>query len=167
VVAAADHILDIHSDQPGREPFWVYPAFARNAAAALAIGRPAVHLVMPQGLGSGTPVIQHGRARQASADFAGVGLVAECGQHFQQASADLAIDVARTVPGPLRPDRAGTVRRRRRPPQRFQLLQTVVIQTPEFRFVRPLIGFETFAQGELIATDGPTRSARPATTAPC
>ena len=35
------------------QPFWIYPQFERNAAAALAIGRPAVHLVMPQGLGSG------------------------------------------------------------------------------------------------------------------
>ncbi|MEN9630103.1 MAG: hypothetical protein RJA10_3331 [Pseudomonadota bacterium] len=38
--------------------------------------------------------------------------------------------------------------------QRFELLQTWVIQTPGFRFVRPLIGFESFAEGELIATDG-------------
>ena len=30
-----------------------------------------------------------------------------------------------------------------------------MIQTEDFRFVRPLIGFETFAEGELIATDGP------------
>jgi hypothetical protein len=30
-----------------------------------------------------------------------------------------------------------------------------VIQTPEFKFVRPLVGFETFRAGELIATDGP------------
>ena len=54
VVAAADHILDIHSTSQDVQPFWVYPAFARNGAVALALGRPAVHLVMPQGLGSGT-----------------------------------------------------------------------------------------------------------------
>jgi hypothetical protein len=30
----------------------------------------------------------------------------------------------------------------------------VVIQTTAFAFTRPLIGFETFAEGELIATDG-------------
>ena len=39
-------------------------------------------------------------------------------------------------------------------PQRsFELLQTYVIQTPEFRFTKPVIGFETSAKGELIATD--------------
>ena len=159
VVAAADHILDIHSTSQPVQPFWVYPDRPRNAAVALALAEPAVHLVMPQGLGSGTPLIQHGR--HGTADFAGVGLVAECGQHFQQASADRAIRVARRFlahfgliapePWPLA-----------EPAQRYQLLQTVVIQTPEFRFTRPLIGFETFGPGELIATDGAAQIHAPA-----
>jgi hypothetical protein len=29
-----------------------------------------------------------------------------------------------------------------------------MIQTPEFRFTRPVQGFEVYAHGELIATDG-------------
>jgi hypothetical protein len=42
-----------------------------------------------------------------------------------------------------------------RPPQRrYELLRTYVIKTPEFRFTRPLVGFETFQAGELVATDG-------------
>ena len=152
VVAAADHILDIHSTSQPVQPFWVYPDRPRNAAAALAIGEPAVHLVMPKGLGSGTPLIEHGG--HGTADFHGVGLVAECGQHFQQASADRAIRVARRFlahfgliaaePWPAT-----------EPARRYELLQTWVIRTPEFRFTRPLIGFETFGPGELIATDGP------------
>ncbi len=153
VVAAADHLLDIHSTSQDVEPFWVYPAYARTSAAALVIGRPAVHLVMPGGLGSGTPVIQHGHFGEASGR--GVGVVVECGQHFRQASADIAIDVTRRFlahfglvahdPAAMSPEA----------PRRFELLQTVVIKTPEFRFVRPCIGFEVFARGELIATDGP------------
>ena len=159
VVAAADHILDIHSTSQPVQPFWVYPDRPRNAAAALAIGEPAVHLVMPQGLGSGTPLIQHGR--HGTADFDGVGLVAECGQHFQQASADVAIDVARRFLahfGLLAQEPAGAALAA---PRRFELLQTVVIKTPEFRFVRPCIGFEVFAKGELIATDGPDQIRAP------
>jgi predicted deacylase len=152
-VAAADHILDLHSTAQPVQPFWVYPQFARNAAAALAIGRPAVHLVMPQGLGSGTPLIQHGRHGQA--EGTGVALVAECGQHFLRASSDLAVEVALDFiahfglierAGPFVPRAA---------PRRFELLQTWVVRTPGFRFARPLIGFETFVRGELIATDGP------------
>ena len=38
--------------------------------------------------------------------------------------------------------------------RRYQLLETRVVRTPEFRFVRPVVGFEVFAKGELIATDG-------------
>ena len=151
-VAAADHILDIHSTSQDVVPFWVYPAFDRNAAVARSVARPEVHLVMPAGLGSGVPLIQfdaHGRA-----DGKGTALVVECGQHFKQASADLATDVAinflahfglvdRTAPQPATP------------PRRFELLRTHVIQHPGFAFVRPVVGFETFAAGELIATDGP------------
>mgnify|MGYP006189195339 CR=1 FL=1 len=77
VVAAADHILDIHSTSQDVRPFWVYPQFERNAAAALAIGRPQVHLVMPQGLGSGTPLIQHGA--HGTAEGGGVALVSQSG----------------------------------------------------------------------------------------
>jgi predicted deacylase len=151
VVAAADHILDLHSTSQPVQPFWVYPAFERNGAVALAIGRPAVHLVMPQGLGSGTPLIQHGAHGQAQGT--GAALVAECGQHFLRATSELAVEVAldfiahfglidRAAPRPAAQ-------------QRFQLLQTRVVRTESFRFARPLLGFETFKAGELIATDGP------------
>jgi predicted deacylase len=149
-VAAADHILDIHSTSTDVQPFWVYPQFERNGAAALAIGRPAVHLVMPQGLGSGTPLVQHGR--HGSADFHGVALVAECGGHFRRESGEFATNVALDflahfglIERALQPDA---------PQQRFELLQAWVIKTPDFRFPKPLLGFETFAQGELIAIDG-------------
>lgn len=153
VVAAADHILDIHSTSQAVQPFWVYPQFGRNASTAMAIGRPAVHLVMPQGLGSGTPLIQHGRHGQD--DHTGVALVAECGQHFLRSTGELAIEVALDFIA-----RFGLIERQlsasAAPQRRFGLLKTCMITTPEFRFVRPLAGFETFAEGELIATDGDT-----------
>ena len=149
-VAAADHILDIHSVTADVPPFWVYPEFERNAAATLAIGRPGVHLVMPGGLGSGTPLVQHGR--HGSADFDGVGVVVECGGDFLRRSADVATQAALDflacfglIERPLQPEPRQ---------QRFELLQVWVIKTPEFRFAAPLRGFETFARGELIAIDG-------------
>ena len=91
-VAAAEHILDIHSTSHDVVPFWVYPSFERNARVACSLARPDVHLVMPAGLGSGTPLIQHGS--HGRTDSTGAALVVECGQHFKQASADLATDVA-------------------------------------------------------------------------
>ena len=151
VIAAADHILDLHSTSQDVEPFWVYPHHDRNAAVARSLPAPSVHLVMPQGLGSGTPVIQHGRHGQADSD-AGAALVAECGQHFKQSSADLAVEVTLNFlghfglierhPGPVTPAR------------RFELLKTHVVAHADFKFTRPVVGFETFAQGELIAMDG-------------
>jgi predicted deacylase len=153
VAAAADHILDIHSTSQDVEPFWVYPEFARNAQAAQAIGRPRVHLVMPQGRFAGTPLIQHGRHGEPGGD-AGAALVVECGAHFKRASGELAKQVALDFLahfGLLAP------RADREPPpvqQSYRLLRTCMVKTPEFRFARPLQGFETFAAGELIATDG-------------
>ena len=218
-VARAHHILDIHSTSQDVVPFWVYPAFPRNAAVAGALPRPDVHLVMPAGLGSGTPLIQHGA--HAGADAPGCALVVECGQHFKQATSDLAVEVAldflghfglieREVPPPATPPKRFELLRTHviqhgahagaeapgcalvvecgqhfrqatsdlavevaldflghfglidrdvppppEPPRRFELLRTHVIQHESFAFVRPVIGFETFAEGELIATDGP------------
>ena len=57
--------------------------------------------------------------------------------------------------GPLRPDGARPCWAVPGAARRFELLQTYVIKTPEFRFVRPCLGFEVFARDELIATDGP------------
>ncbi len=152
VVMAADHILDIHSTAQDVQPFWVYPHFARNGAAALAMGAPSVHLVMPNGLGSGVPLIQHGL--HGTANHHGVAMVVECGQHFRRASSDMAVAVAQAflahfglVDGPSRGSANGAQ-------QRFELLQTRMVKTPAFRFVRPLVGFETFDSGELIAIDG-------------
>lgn len=156
VVAAADHILDIHSTSHDGGAFWVYPDFPRNARAALAIGAggaSTTHLVMPSGLGSGTPLIQHGR-HGLPGEVAGAALVVECGQHFLRSSAEVAtrtaldflahfglISVPATTAAPA-------------PQRRFELLRTCMVQTESFEFTRPLSGFETFAEGELIATDG-------------
>jgi predicted deacylase len=152
VVAQADHLLDIHSTSQDVAPFWVYPAFARNSAAALAIGTPAVHLVMPGGLGSGTPVIQHDHFGETSGR--GAAMVVECGQHFLRASGDVAIDVARRFLAHF-----GLIAQEttvaHEAARRFELLQTYVIKTPDFAFTRPCVGFEVFAKDELIATDGP------------
>jgi predicted deacylase len=93
--------------------------------------------------------------RQGQAQTQGVSaMVVECGQHFKQASADLATDVALGFLAHF-----GLVAKPSNPPprasaQRLELLHTHVIQTTDFATVRPLVGFEVFAKGELIATDG-------------
>src|SRR6185369_7437919 len=118
------------------EPFWVYPGYGRNAAAALAIGRPSVHLLMPKGMRTGTPLIQHGRHGQEQGT--GVALVVECGQHFLRSTADMAIAVTLDFLAHF-----GLVEREGAAPaagpqRRFELLATPLIKTESFRFVRPL-----------------------------
>ncbi|MBU2288281.1 MAG: succinylglutamate desuccinylase, partial [Gammaproteobacteria bacterium] len=79
-------------------------------------------------------------------------LVAECGQHFLKATADVATAVTLDFLGHF-----GLIERKITPPgpqRRFELVETRMVKTPEFAFTRPLLGFETFAEGELIATDG-------------
>jgi predicted deacylase len=150
-VAAADCILDIHSTSQDVQPFWVYPGFERNAVVAGALPRPGVHLVMPKGLGSGTPLIQYGRHGEERG--VGAALVVECGAHFRHATADLATAVTLDFLGHF-----GLVAHELAQPaplRRFELLRTYVIQHEGFAFVRPVVGFETFANDELIATDGP------------
>ena len=152
-VAAADHILDIHSTSQDVVPFWVYTGFERNAAPALAVGVPSVHMVMPGGFASGTPLMEHGRHGLRDSN-AGASMVVECGQHFKQTSADLATQVTLDflvhfgLLAPRAPNQPQP------PQQRLELLHTHVIQTTDYAHVRPLVGFETFAKGELIATDG-------------
>ncbi|MES2785792.1 MAG: succinylglutamate desuccinylase/aspartoacylase family protein [Pseudomonadota bacterium] len=152
VVDAADHVLDIHSTASAVEPFWVYPGFERNARVATAVGSPAIHLVMPAGMTTGVPLIQQGRHGDPADP--GAALVVECGQHFLKASADTAVDVTLRFLahfGLIAADPAWPVAPA---PRRFELLQTPVIRTESMTFVRPLVGMETFARGELIATDG-------------
>jgi predicted deacylase len=152
VVAAADHILDIHSTAQPVRPFWVYPGYERNTKAALAIGVPDIHLVMPKGMNTGTPLIEHGL--HGRAEHHGVALVAECGQHFLRASGELATEVALRFLAHFGLVDADPAWRAPGPQRRYELLATPVIKTTEVKFARPVVGLETFAKGELIVTDG-------------
>jgi predicted deacylase len=152
VLAAADSILDIHSTRAPVQPFWVYPEFARNAALTLAVGNPLVHLVMPPGAAPGTGVMSYARHGDPAGDSLGA-VVVECGQHFSQSAAELATDVTlrflahHGLIDALPAASAGATARR------FRLLAVHMVKTPGFAFARPVIGFETFAKGELIAVD--------------
>ncbi len=153
VLDAADFVLDIHSTRAPVQPFWVYTEMDRNTALASAVGAPQVHLVMPPDLFPGTGVMGYGRHGDPRSDSSG-SLVVECGQHFAQSAADLATDVtlrflAHTglidMPAGTPPPPA---------PQRYRLLEVHMVKSEDFSFTRPVIGFETFAKGELIAMNG-------------
>jgi predicted deacylase len=152
VVAAADHLLDIHSTAQAVDPFWVYPGRAANVQAATAVGVPGIHLVMPKGMGTGVPLVEHGR--HADPAFGGAGLVVECGQHFARASGDLAIEVALRFLAHFGLVDADPAWQAPGPQRRYELIRAILVKTPEARFARPVKGMEVFAKDELIATDG-------------
>jgi predicted deacylase len=179
----AHALLDIHSTTQPVPPFFVYSAGASSRASrALAdgIGFPAVQLVMPGGMQTGTPLIEYGPfspLRAASANAAGPfapgaggSVVVECGQHFATRAGVVATLVSLAFlrhTGVLSAERAaewsvriaGEDLRALAPqasdaPQRYELVSTHVIRTPNLRWVRPLQGMEVFAQDEIIGYDG-------------
>lgn len=112
VVAAADHILDLHSTSGDVQPFRRYPHFERKRAS----GEMARHVTWRF-------LAHFGLVGRDDRDEGGGG-----------------DDEVFPQPAP--------------PPRRYELLRTHVIKDESFTFARPLEGFETFAAGELIATDG-------------
>lgn len=153
VLDAADYILDIHSTRAPVQPFWVYYDLPRNAALATAVGTPEVQLVMPAERFPGTGVMGHGRHGDPQSDSGGA-VVVECGQHFARSAADLATDVTLRFLGHLglidTPASAETAP----PARRYMLLEVHMVKSTDFRFTRPVLGFEVFQKGELIAING-------------
>lgn len=135
------------------QPFWVYYDLPRNAALATAVGTPEVQLVMPAERFPGTGVMGHGRHGDPQSDSGGA-VVVECGQHFARSAADLATDVTLRFLGHLglidTPASAETAP----PARRYMLLEVHMVKSTDFRFTRPVLGFEVFQKGELIAING-------------
>lgn len=150
VLDAADYVLDIHSTRAPVQPFWVYPEMARNAALAAAVGAPAVQLVMPAGRFPGTGVLNYGRHGDPASDSGGA-LVVECGQHFAQSAATLATDVTLRFLAHLGLVDTPASNAPPAPAQPFRLLEVHMVKSEDFTFTRPVLGFEVFDKGDLIA----------------
>ena len=150
VLDAADYVLDIHSTRAPVQPFWVYPEMDRNTALAAAVGAPAVQLVMPAGRFPGTGVLNYGRHGDPASNSGGA-LVVECGQHFAQSAATLATDVTLRFLAHLGLIDAPANSAPAAPAQPFRLLEVHMVKSEDFTFTRPLLGFEVFNKGELIA----------------
>lgn len=150
VLDAADYVLDIHSTRAPVQPFWVYPEMARNAALAAAVGAPAVQLVMPAGRFPGTGVLNYGRHGDPASDSGGA-LVVECGQHFAQSAATLATDVTLRFLAHLGLVEPPSGNAPPAPAQPFRLLEVHMVKSEDFTFTRPVLGFEVFDKGDLIA----------------
>lgn len=151
-----DALLDIHSMQNATPPLMLCGMTRKGRALARSLGAPA-HIVCDAGHAAGRRMRDYGAfADEASAKNA---LLIECGQHWERASATVAIDAAlrfllhfRAIePALAQPGLAPLPAVQRV----VEVTQAVTIDSDAFRFAAPYVGMEVIARaGTLLGHDG-------------
>ena len=170
-VDEADFILDLHSmHEPGR-PIMVCGTVEKNAAFARQIGVPA-DLLLDTGHPAGLRMIERGGFGDPASPKRAV--LIECGQHWERAAADVAIDtLVRFLRATGAVDDAWAQARLRLPAPPEQRLvrvtEAVVAKSMGFRFLVPVEGLGVVEkQGTPIAEDvDPASGERIVWRAPC
>jgi hypothetical protein len=156
-VDAAEWLLDIHSMSESCAPLMVCGTLDKNAALARRLGTPEV-LLIDTGHPAGLRMVERGAfGDPASPRHA---LLIECGQHWERAAAEVAIDsVVRFLglTGVATPD--WVVAQARQPlPARQRLVrvtEAVVARSRAFEFLMPTQGLQVVAAaGTPLARDG-------------
>jgi predicted deacylase len=156
-VDASEFLLDIHSMSEPCEPLMVCGTVDKNAEFARRLGVPAV-LLIDTGHPAGLRMVERGRYGDPAAPERA--LLIECGQHWEKAAAEVALDALVRFLGLTGVADADWVQAHVRLPlprtQRLvRVTQAVVARTPEFRFLVPTIGLSVIEQaGTPIAQDG-------------
>ncbi|MEO8081137.1 MAG: succinylglutamate desuccinylase/aspartoacylase family protein [Caldimonas sp.] len=156
-VDAADLLLDIHSMSEPCRPLMVCGTVEKNVAFARKLGVPA-DLMIDTGHPAGMRMVERGGfGDPASPKHA---LLIECGQHWEQAAADVAIDaLVRFLGLAGLADAAWVQANVRLPPPPVQRLvrvtEPVVAKSADFRFLVPTVGLSVLPRaGTPIAQDG-------------
>lgn len=156
-VDAAEQLLDIHSMGEPCAPLMVCGRSDKNARYAMALGVPEV-LLIDTGHPAGLRMVERGGfGDEASPRHA---LLIECGQHWERAAEDVAIDtLVRFLAHTGVMDRAWALKyeRLQRPTaQRLvRVTEAVVARSAGFRFLVPVVGLSVVAEaGTPIAQDG-------------
>ncbi|MET0518205.1 MAG: M14 family metallopeptidase [Burkholderiaceae bacterium] len=156
-VDAADYLLDIHSMQDACRPLMVCGLLDKGAAFARRLGMPG-DLLIDTGHPSGLRMRDRGGfGDPASPKNA---LLIECGQHWERASAEVAIDsVVRFLQVTGIVDAAWAAPRLRLPlPKQQRLLRVdrpVVALSGDFHFLFPVHGLDVIPKaGTAFAQDG-------------
>ena len=158
LLRSVDTLLDLHSTWHALSPFFVLSRLARVRALADRLALPARQLFLPDVWHEGYHLIDYGAFRASHGQA--VGLIAECGQHFAQASCDTAWQVTvrfLQVCQLVSPETAqalcpglvveGEI-------ERYDIVLPVIAQTSQLRLMCSYAGFVSFAQGEIAAMDG-------------
>ena len=158
VLRTVDRLLDLHSTWHALQPFFVLSQLPRVRTLADLLALPARQLFLPDVWHEGYHLIDYGAFRQPGA--VAVGLIAECGQHFAQASVDNAwratlrfldvhglLDAGQARELCPEPEPAGAV-------ERYEIAIPVIARTSALRLTCSYAGFVSFAAGEVAAMDG-------------
>src|SRR5436190_6091994 len=156
-VDAVDFLLDLHSMSEPCRPLMVCGTVEKNVAYARALGVPEF-LLIDTGHPAGLRMVDRGGfGDPASAKRA---LLIECGQHWERAAADVAIDALVRflgLAGVAEPAWVAANARLPLPPlQRLvRVTEPVVALSADFRFLVPTVGLSVIAKaGTPIAQDG-------------
>jgi predicted deacylase len=162
-VDAADYLLDIHSMHEPCRPIMVCGATGRggdkSAAFARRLGVPG-DLLIDTGHPAGLRMIERGAFGDPHDPR--TALLIECGQHWERAAADVALDTLMRFLGVTNVVDAASVAPllRAAPPatQRVvRVTEAIVARSMSFRFVAPFTGLEVIPRrGDPIAHDGDT-----------
>ena len=156
-VAGADFVLDIHSMSEPCRPLMVCGTADKNAAFARRLGTPA-DLLIDTGHPAGLRMIDHGAFADPAAPQRA--LLVECGQHWERAAADVAVDVLVRFLGLAGLVDAAWVAQHARlplpPVQRLvRVTEAVVARSADFHFLLPTTGLGVIPKaGTPLARDG-------------
>jgi predicted deacylase len=156
-IDSVDILLDIHSMQRPSPAFMMAGMRSKGRDLARQIGVPEI-VISDQGHATGVRMRDYsGFSDPASPKNA---VLIECGQHWEKAAADLAIDTSLRMlraQGTIADDFGGDLGRGATAPQTFvEVTEAVTVKTEkDFTFIRPFTGGETIPdKGTLIAHDG-------------
>ena len=156
-VDAADRVLDIHSMSEPCRPLMVCGTVEKNVAFARELGAPA-DLLIDTGHPAGLRMVERGGFGDPQSPK--LALLVECGQHWERAAADVAIDTLVRFLGLTALADAdwveANVRLPKPPVQRLvRVTEPVVAKSDHFRFLVPVVGLSVIGRaGTPIAQDG-------------
>ncbi len=158
-VDAADLLLDIHSMHEPCRPIMVCAKSEKSVALSRRIGVPA-DLLVDTGHPAGLRMIERGGFNDPKSAKSAV--LIECGQHWETASAEVAIDTALRFlrsSGAVDQSWADARLRLELPAQQrvIRVTEPVVAKSMNFHFTRPHQGLEVLPdKGTLVARDNET-----------
>jgi predicted deacylase len=156
LVAAADLLLDIHSMQQSTAPLMLAGLSDKSLTLARRLGVPEI-IVRDAGHAAGPRMRDYGAFADPASPKAA--LLVECGQHWEKATAAVALDTAwrfLAASGVLPASDAARLLEAPAPPQRVvTVTDAITIASDRFEFVEPYRGLEVIARaGTVIAHDG-------------